>query len=136
MAEKQDKIKVAFLCIGNSCRSQMAEGFLRHLAGERFTPYSAGTNPASWGVTPEAIVVMDEVGVDISSRSSKGLTDIPLADMDYIITMGCGVECPYYPAVELIKWDIPDPYGEDIERFRAVREIIQEETQVLIERLG
>jgi arsenate reductase len=113
----------------------MAEGFLKNIAGDKFDIYSAGTHPASFGITEGAIVVMEEVEIDITDQWSKSLEDIPLPEMDYIVTMGCGVECPFYPGVEVIEWDIHDPYGEGIEVFREVRDTIMKKVQELKDEL-
>lgn len=131
-----EKKKIAFLCIGNSCRSQMAEGYLRHIAGDKYEVYSAGTSPASWGVSENAIVVMAEEGIDISDHTSKHLNDIPLEEMDIIVTMGCGVECPYYPGKKMVEWEIEDPVGRGLDTFQEARDTIEEKIDELIEDLS
>jgi arsenate reductase len=91
------KIKILFLCTGNSCRSQMAEGWARHLRGEEITPYSAGIE--TQGLNPLAVRVMAEAGVDISGHSSKLVTDLPDQVFDLVITV-CGhadENCPFFP---------------------------------------
>jgi arsenate reductase len=91
------KIKILFLCTGNSCRSQMAEGWARHLRGEEITPYSAGIE--THGLNPLAVRVMAEAGVDISGHSSKLVTDLPDQVFDLVITV-CGhadENCPFFP---------------------------------------
>jgi len=96
-AESKAKITVLFLCTGNSCRSQMAEGWARHLRPEVIEPYSAGI--AQHGMNPYAIRVMAEAGVDISGQHSKLVAELPLASFDYVITL-CGhahATCPYFP---------------------------------------
>ncbi|MBS4023381.1 MAG: arsenate reductase ArsC [Dethiobacter sp.] len=118
------KINVAFVCTGNSCRSQMAEGWARYLAGDIFEIYSAGTHPTS-EVNPNAVVAMREAGVDISGHYPKLLNDIP-SEIDVLITMGCGVECPYLPNKYKEDWGLDDPVGKPIEEFRRVRDIIKE----------
>jgi len=106
---------------------------MRHLAGDDFEVYSAGTKPAHSGLSENAIIAMSEIDIDISHHRSKSLNEIPLGEMDYIVTMGCGVQCPYIPGIKIIAWEIPDPYGEGIERFREVREIIRERVEELLE---
>lgn len=118
------KKKIVFACIGNCCRSQMAEGFARKLAGERFDVYSAGTRPAGF-VHPDAIAVMKESGIDISSQYSKGFDMLPVKEFDHLITMGCGESCPAVAAKKRIDWQIEDPIGQPVEGFRRVRDDIR-----------
>lgn len=126
------KIKVAFVCTGNSCRSQIAEGWARFYGNEIFDVYSAGTHPAS-EVNPVAIQVMKEIGIDISSHKPKLLDDIPF-EMDILIKMGCGVVCPFVPNRYEDDWGLPDPVGQPIEEFRRVRDIIKEKVFALIDK--
>ena len=114
-----------FVCVENSCRSQMAEGFARALGGARVTVASAGSRP-SGQVNPRAVRFMDERGITLDSHVSKGLHDIP-ADVvwDYVVTMGCGDACPFVPARHRIDWDLPDPKALDDAGFRAVRDRIE-----------
>ncbi|MFH1347104.1 MAG: arsenate reductase ArsC [Candidatus Margulisiibacteriota bacterium] len=114
------KKKILFACIGNCCRSQMAEGFGKKIAGDKFEIYSAGSHPAGY-VHPDAIAGMKEVGIDISSQYSKGFNEIP-KEFDYIVTMGCGEECPLVAAKQRLDWQIPDPIGRGIDFFREVRD--------------
>ncbi len=116
--------RILFICVGNACRSQMAEGFARKLAGDKFEVYSAGSHPAGF-VAPNAIAVMKEIGIDISGQKSKGFADVPQKGFDYVISMGCKDVCPIYPAKEKIEWDIEDPIGQPIEVFRQVRDKIR-----------
>jgi len=98
MQEAMRKIKVLFLCTGNSCRSQMAEGWARHLKGDQIEPYSAGIE--KHGMNPHAIKVMAEAGVDITSQWSKTLTELGSVPFDYVVTV-CGhanEHCPIFPA--------------------------------------
>lgn len=118
------KKKILFACIGNCCRSQMAEGFAKKLAGDKFEIYSAGTRPAGF-VHHDAIAVMKEIGIDISSHYSKGFDQVPAEKFDYVVTMGCSKTCPVVPTKEKIDWDIEDPIGQPIEVFRRVRDIIK-----------
>lgn len=122
---------IYFLCTGNSCRSQMAEGFARALAGDRFDVASAGIEPSS--LHPLAVAVMREVGIDISAHTSKGISPALLQRADTVVTL-CGDandRCPAVPGARLrLHWDLPDPArarGTEEERmavFRSVRDDI------------
>lgn len=123
--------KVLFVCIGNSCRSQMAEGFARKWGADVLAVWSAGSRPAG-KVNPAAIAVMKEKGVDLSNHESKGLADVPSEGWDYVLTMGCGDACPYVAARRRADWGIPDPIGLPLEEFRAVRDQIEEKVKALV----
>jgi arsenate reductase len=123
--------KVLFVCIENSCRSQMAEGFARHLAKGMLEPYSAGSRP-SGKVNPDAIQVMQEDGVDITAQRSKGFDELAVKDLDMVITLGCNDVCPFVPSKKHIEWKIDDPKGKDLEFFRKVRDDIKEKVEKLI----
>ena len=127
------KYKTAFVCTGNSCRSQMAEGWANHLGSHILESYSAGTHPAS-EINPLAIAVMKEVGVDLSTQRPKLLDEIPY-EIDILITMGCGVECPYLPNDYRADWGLEDPVGKPIEEFRRTRDIIRERMIELIDKV-
>jgi arsenate reductase (thioredoxin) len=127
------KLKVAFVCTGNSCRSQMAEGWAKQLGSDVLEVYSAGTHPSE-GVNRNAIVVMKEAGVDISSQYPKILDEIPF-EMDILIKMGCGVVCPFVPNKYEEDWGLEDPVGKPIEEFRETRDIIKAKAQELIEKV-
>ncbi|MFC1568436.1 arsenate reductase ArsC [Candidatus Margulisiibacteriota bacterium] len=114
------KKKILFACIGNCCRSQMAEGFARKLAGDKLEIYSAGSKPAGF-VHPEAIAAMKEIGIDISKQFSKGFQQVP-QDLDYVITMGCGEDCPLVAAKVREDWQIMDPIGQPLSVFQFVRD--------------
>lgn len=126
------KYKVAFVCTGNSCRSQMAEGFAKLFGSDVFEVYSAGTHPAD-EVNPNAVEAMKEIGIDISGQYPKLLRDIP-ADLDILITMGCGVVCPFVPNKYKEDWGLEDPVGKPIEEFRKVREIIKGKVEELVKK--
>ncbi|MDD3520665.1 MAG: arsenate reductase ArsC [Actinomycetota bacterium] len=117
------KPKIAFICIGNSCRSQMAEGFAKKYVCDYFDIFSAGTEPAET-VNPLAISVMKEKNIDISNQKTKPLKDIPVF-INYIITMGCGVSCPFIPHDYQEDWELDDPVGRPIEEFRKTRDLIE-----------
>lgn len=124
-----------FVCVGNAARSQMAEGFFNHLASGEARAISAGTAPA-FRIASEAVEVMREVGIDISNHKSKGLTPEMVEQADIVVTMGCGVEdCPVVPR-RSETWDIEDPYGKPIERFREIRDDIRRRVEELARRLS
>jgi len=127
------KKKILFACIGNCCRSQMAEGFGKKFAGDKFEIYSAGSKPAGF-VHPEAIEAMDDIGIDLSKHYSKGFQQIP-ANLDYVITMGCGEECPLVPAKEKLDWQIEDPIGKGPEVFCRVRDELKSKVEEFINKL-
>ncbi len=113
-----------FVCVENSNRSQMAEGFARRLGGGRVSAFSAGSRP-SGRVHPRAIRFMKEKGIDLSGQRSKGLDALPEARWDWIVTMGCGDACPSLPARHRLDWELPDPKDLDDDGFRAVRDRIE-----------
>lgn len=127
------KKSVAFICTGNSCRSQMAEGMMRHYGGDIFDAYSAGTH-LDKEVDHNAVLVMKEVGIDISRQYPKLIKDIP-NKVDILITMGCGVECPYIPCKLREDWGLDDPKGKSIEEFRKTRDIIDRKVKELINKM-
>jgi arsenate reductase len=117
--------RLLFVCVENSCRSQMAEGFARGLGKGRVTAFSAGSRP-SGQVDARAIRFMRERGVDLSVQRSKGLDDLPAERWDCVVTMGCGDACPRLPARRRLDWDLPDPRHLDDDGFRAVRDRIEQ----------
>lgn len=125
--------KIAFVCTHNSCRSIMAEGFMKHYAGDRFDIHSAGTEKYS-GPKPLALEVMNDAGVNMSEARSKLLDEIP-ASLDVLITMGCGVECPFVPTKHREDWGLDDPSGGPKSGFEETREIIRGKVLELIERI-
>jgi len=134
------KKTVLFLCTGNSCRSQMAEGLLRHLAGDRFEAASAGTHPA--GLNPGAVAVMQEIGINISSHRSKRVDEYKDAWFDYVITVCDRAKetCPIFPASSVqLYWSFEDPAAavgtiEERQRvFRRVRDEIAERIRPFID---
>ena len=122
------KKRVLFLCVENSNRSQMAEAFGR-LSG--IEAYSAGSRP-SGKVNPKAIEAMREVGYDLSTHTSKSLLDIPDIEYDFVVTMGCGDECPFIRASRREDWEIPDPKYMDADAFRVVRDEIETRVKSVI----
>ncbi len=125
------KYIAAFICVHNSCRSQMAEAWTRHLGNEIITAYSAGTEEYP-EVKPLAVEVMRESGVDIGNYKPKLIKDIP-EKVDILITMGCNVICPNIPNKHSEDWGITDPSGGPMEKYREARDIIRERVMELIE---
>ncbi len=126
-------IRIAFVCIHNSCRSQMAEAWAKALFDKRFEIYSAGTEDYP-EVKPLAVKVMEEAGINMDAHYPKLLKDIP-DTLDVLITMGCGVECPYVPTKHREDWGIDDPSGKPIDEFRKTRDIIKNKVESLIKRI-
>ena len=126
--------KVLFVCIENSCRSQMAEGFAKYYGEDRVEVFSAGSDP-SGKVNELAIEVMKEKGINISGQESKGFKDLPYKSFDFVITMGCGDVCPFVPAKERIEWEIEDPKGKPKEKFREARDKIEEKIKEFLKNL-
>jgi arsenate reductase len=126
-----EKKKLLFVCVENSCRSQIAEAFARLLGGDRVEAYSAGSRP-SGVVNPKAIASMKDIGYDLSSHNSKSLDELPDIDWDFVATMGCGDECPFIRAKRREDWQIPDPKNMPPDEFRNVREMIREKVASLL----
>lgn len=127
------KYRVAFVCVHNSCRSQMAEGWAKKLGSDIFEVYSAGTEDYP-EVKPLAVQVMEEAGVDMSAHKPKLLSDIP-SELDLLITMGCNVVCPFVPNKHSEDWGLDDPSGGPIEGYRETRELVKEKVELLIQRV-
>jgi arsenate reductase len=127
-------MRILFACVGNSCRSQMAEAFCRTLSSN-VECESAGSNPAQM-VAPNAVAVMKEIGIDISAARTKGFRDVTAGGFDYMVSMGCTVTCPFIPGAKEIRWEIPDPYGKGIKDYRLVRDMIRTEVTALLTHLG
>lgn len=126
------KAKVLFICVENSCRSQIAEGFARQLGTGVLEPTSAGSKP-SGKINPMAIEVMKELGVDLSRQASKGLSDVSSDAWDFVITMGCGDACPFVPSRARRDWAIADPKHLPLDEFREVRDQIGQKVKGLID---
>lgn len=131
----EDKIKVAFVCVHNSCRSQMAEAIAKLIAKDSFIAYSAGTETKPH-INSDAVSVIKELyGVDMTAtQKSKLLTDIPAVDI--VITMGCNVECPYVPCKYKEDWGLEDPTGKDRSEFIKTAKIIEEKIIDLKKRIN
>lgn len=129
-----DTPTVIFLCVHNAGRSQMAMGWMQHLAGDRIEVMSGGSDPGSQ-VNPSAVAAMDEVGIDISSSYPKPWTDETLGAADVIVTMGCGDACPVIPGKRYLDWELDDPAGKDVTQVRPVRDDIEQRVRGLMAEL-
>ena len=118
------KASVLFVCVHNAGRSQMAAGYLQHLAGDRVAVLSAGTEPGNQ-VNPAAIAAMAEEGIDLTTATPKVLTDEAVIASDYVITMGCGDKCPFFPGKTYLDWKLEDPAGQGLESVRPIRDEIK-----------
>ncbi|WP_034260968.1 arsenate reductase ArsC [Actinospica robiniae] len=130
-----DKPSVLFVCVHNAGRSQMAAGFLTHLAGDRIEVRSAGSAPAGT-VNPAAVEAMKEVGIDISAEAPKILTIDAVKASDVCITMGCGDTCPVFPGKRYLDWSLDDPAGQGVEAVRPIRDEIERRVRALIAQLA
>ena len=122
---------VLFVCVHNAGRSQMAAGYLQHLAGDRIQVLSAGSQPAD-GINPVAVRAMAEEGIDITAERPKLLTAEAVHESDVVITMGCGDECPYFPGKRYEDWVLDDPAGQGIESVRPIRDEIRGRIEALV----
>jgi len=122
---------VLFVCVHNAGRSQMAAGYMRHIAGDRVTVLSAGSEPADH-VNPVAIEAMAEEGIDIAGNQPKVLSTEAVQDSDVVVTMGCGDTCPFFPGKRYEDWELDDPAGRGIEEVRAIRDQIRVRVEALI----
>jgi protein-tyrosine-phosphatase len=122
---------VMFVCVHNAGRSQMAQGFLTALAGDRVEVRSSGTMPAD-SVNPSAVEAMAELGIDISNQKPKILIDDDVRASDYVITMGCGDACPFYPGKKYLDWKLDDPAGKDVASVRPIRDQIKAMVESLV----
>lgn len=132
----QARLRVMFACVGNSARSQMAEGFARALGGDRVEAMSGGSSPKGY-VLPEAAQVMRERGVDISAARSKAIDEDFVRRADLVVTMGCGEDaCPAFIGKKMVDWELPDPDGKDLDAFREVRDEVERRVRDLLARHG
>ena len=129
-----DKPSVLFVCVHNAGRSQMAAGWLRHLAGDAVEVRSAGSEPAD-RINPVAVQAMAEVGVDITANTPR-LLDYDTAEAsDVLVTMGCGDACPSFPGKRYLDWQLDDPAGQDIDAVRPIRDEIRRRVEHLLSEL-
>ena len=134
-APQPTKPSVMFVCVHNAGRSQMAAGWLTHLAGDTVEVRSAGTAPAD-SVNPVAVEAMREVGIDITAAAPKVLTADAVQASDVVITMGCGDTCPVFPGTRYLDWPLDDPAGRDLAAVRTVRDEIRAKVEALIAELA
>ena len=113
----------------------MAEGFARRIGGEKFEVWSAGSMP-SGKVNKTAVEAMREKDIDLSKNKSKGLSNLPQQQWDYVVTMGCGDACPVVPAKAKFDWPLPDPKKMPLDQFRVVRDQIEKRVRELIEKIN
>jgi protein-tyrosine-phosphatase len=128
----KEKIKIVFVCVENARRSQMAQGFAEAFGQGTVEAYSAGSRPSS-AIDPLVIEVMKEKGVDLSLKRPKGLNDLPLIEMDCLVTMGCEETCPAVISKKVIAWEIPDPKGKPIREIRMIRDMIEDRVKAVLE---
>jgi len=115
----------------------MAEALANRLGGGRVQAWSAGSNPLGI-IPPETHAVLNEKGINLDAHWSKGLKDVPVAEMDVIVSMGCEVDCPFPSGFKgcRIEWNIPDPYGRGLGYFRSVRNLIEQQIAGLLKDLS
>ena len=126
---------VLFVCVHNAGRSQMAAGWLRHLAGDAVEVRSAGSLPADQ-VNPAAVAAMAEVGIDISGQRPKVLSTDAVEASDVVITMGCGDVCPVFPGTRYLDWQLDDPAGQGVAAVRPIRDEIERRVRSLLAELA
>jgi protein-tyrosine-phosphatase len=126
---------VLFVCVHNAGRSQMAAGYLRHLAGDRVRVLSAGTNPAD-NVNPMAIAAMAEEGIDVDHHHPEVLHRDTVLSSDVVITMGCGDACPIFPGKRYEDWELQDPAGKDLDTVRVIRDDIRARVTALLSEIA
>jgi arsenate reductase len=129
-----DVPEVLFVCVHNAGRSQMAAGLTRLRSQGRIRVRSAGSAPAE-EINPNAVAVLEELGIDITDEFPKPLTHDGVRAADVVITMGCGDACPIYPGKRYEDWELDDPAGQDLETVRRIRDEIDERVQALVGRL-
>jgi arsenate reductase len=131
MTDTAQRPSVFFVCVHNAGRSQMAAGWLRHLAGDAVEVRSAGSAPAD-AVNPAAVEAMREVGIDLADQTPKILTTDAVVASDVVITMGCGDTCPVFPGKRYEDWTLEDPAGKGIEAVRPIRDEIRARVEKLL----
>ncbi len=126
-----DKPSVLFVCVHNAGRSQMAAGWLRHLAGDAVEVRSAGSAPAD-RLNPAAVEAMREVGIDITEQRPVLLEDDTVRSSDVVVTMGCGDACPWFPGKRYEDWKLEDPAGKSVDAVRPIRDDIKNRVEQLL----
>jgi arsenate reductase (thioredoxin) len=129
-----DRPSVLFVCVHNAGRSQMAAGWLRHLAGDAAEVRSAGSEPAD-RINPAAVAAMREVGIDNTDQTPKRLEHTTAESSDVIITMGCGDACPVFPGKRYEDWKLDDPAGPGVGAVRPIRDVIERRVRELVDEL-
>ncbi|GKZ24729.1 hypothetical protein AbraIFM66951_011854 [Aspergillus brasiliensis] len=129
-----NKPSVLFVCVHNAGRSQMAAGYLSHLAGDTIEVRSAGSAPVD-SINPVVVEAMLEEGIDISDQKPKILTTDAVQASDVVITMGCGDACPFFPGKRYLDWKLDDPAGEGLDAVRTIRREIRRRIEGLIAEL-
>jgi arsenate reductase len=122
---------VLFLCVHNAGRSQMALGWFKHLAADRATAWSGGSEPAA-EINPAAVEAMAEVGIDITGEHPKRWTDEIVRAADVVVTMGCGDTCPFVPGKRYENWALDDPAGKGVEAVRPIRDELRRRVEDLL----
>jgi len=130
----EDPVEVLFVCVHNAGRSQMAAGLLKLRSEGRIQVRSAGSAPAE-EINPNAVVALEELGVDMGEAFPKPLTDEVVRAADVVVTMGCGDACPIYPGKRYEDWELDDPAGQDLETVRRIRDELDRRVQRLIAEL-
>ena len=130
----EDPVEVLFVCVHNAGRSQMAAGLLKLRSEGRIQVRSAGSAPAE-EINPNAVVALEELGVDMGEAFPKPLTDEVVRAADVVVTMGCGDACPIYPGKRYEDWELDDPAGQDLETVRQIRDELDRRVQRLIAEL-
>ncbi len=126
---------VLILCVHNAGRSQMAAGFMRHLAGDAVDVFSGGSEPAE-EVNKAAVAAMAEKGIDISTEIPQPWADEIVRASDVVVTMGCGDACPFFPGKRYVDWEVEDPSGKSLEEVRPIRDDLEARVRALMTELG
>jgi len=134
MEPKRNRTQVLFVCVGNTCRSQMAEALARHLAADVIEPSSAGISPYGRIVDTTRRVLLER-GVSVDGQYSKGLRDVAPATADLVVNMTGIPGTALFPRVRVVDWDVEDPYGEELAVYRRIRDEIEERVAELAESL-
>jgi arsenate reductase len=130
-----DRPCVLFVCVHNAGRSQMAAGWLRHLAGDRVAVYSGGSEPAE-RINPAAVAAMADAGIDITAETPKLWTEEVVRAADVVVTMGCGDVCPVFPGTRYEDWQLDDPAGLDVAAVLPIRDAIRARVEQLLASLA
>lgn len=123
-----------FLCVHNAGRSQMAAGWMRHLAGDEVEVFSGGSEP-SLSINRDAVEVMAEKGIDISDEIPQPWADDIVRAADVVVTMGCGDACPVFPGKRYLDWEVDDPAGKSVDEVREIRDDIEARVRRLLAEL-